>query len=583
MKAIRLLVVAAALSASGLAQMTTDQKIADFTNMSQFYVRHYTPANWKIEQFRFDLREIGPWLTRVRATQNDLDYFDLCIEYLASLKDGHISYNMTSSYQAYLLFDVDIYDGKTLIEFISTRFPRDRFPIAIGDEVVSVDDAPVERLIQRFLKYGESANVRATRRRAADFITFRPQSVIPQAPEQTKNETAKVVIRKADGQEFTYDIPWSKSGRAVTNLAPTTGPFRMADRGKRAVSFVRDRSERYAELAQAWGVWTGDRMQYPQDALTEAERIARADQMGELAPEQIALTALGQLTPLYNPPPGFRLRLGSRPGDLFLSGTFPVGTQTVGWIRIPSFSPSSTTVALQQFRQEIIDLQQATSGLVIDVMHNPGGNLCYGQELLRYLIPQPFWGVGYWMKPTQLWRSSFESRRTNAPTAPSQGWERTLLALYDDLMAAAYASGDEVGVFPICSSSLTALPQDVVYTKPIMMLTNEFSVSAGDTFPALFQDARRGTLVGFRTGGLGGNVNSFFTTSISEASLSITRSLIVRERPVNSPEHGMTRFVENAGVQPDVTLDIMTRENLLTGGTPFVTAWIAEMRKLLPQ
>lgn len=43
--------------------------------------------------------------------------------------------------------------------------------------------------------------------------------------------------------------------------------------------------------------------------------------------------------PLFIPPTGFQLRLGASPTDEFLSGTFPVGNQNVGFIRIPSFVP----------------------------------------------------------------------------------------------------------------------------------------------------------------------------------------------------------------------------------------------------
>ncbi len=566
-----LLLLAASVLASG--QMTSDQKVADFTSLSQFYVRHYTPANWKIVQFGFDLKDLRPWIAKVKTTKNDLEYYDLVIEYLASLQDGHIRYTLPSSYQAYLRFDVDIFDGKTLIEFISTAFNRRDFPIERGDELVSLDGVTSEQWIQRLSRYGIGANHSATRRRAADFITFRPQLIIPWASQL--GETAKVVIRKADGTEATYDIPWTKSGTPIQNLPPTTGP-RLAISENLS---LRNPAERLAGPAAEWGVYTGERS-VETERLSVAEIEARSTQMGEAHPVDVALTGLGQLTPLYNPPPGFRMRLGGAASDFFLSGTFPVDGKTVGWIRIPTFGPSNTTVALAQFRAEVIALQGLTSGLVIDVMHNPGGNLCYGQELLRYLMPNQFWGVGYWIKPTQVWKTSFEARSLNAQNPQVAAWERTLLGEYYRLFTEAYDKGEETGIFPICTSSVITMPQDIVYTKPVMLLTNEFSISAADTFPALFQDAGRGKIVGIRTGGLGGNVNDYFNTGMTEASLRITRSLIVREKSVPSP-YGPTRFIENVGVTPDVELEIMTRNNLLNGGRPFVDAWIEEVKKML--
>jgi hypothetical protein len=556
------------------AQMTTDQKVADFTSLSQFYARHYTPANWKIVQFGYDLTDLRPWLPKVRATKNDLEYVDVVIDYLGSLNDGHVRYTLPSRYQAYLRFDVDIYDGKTLIEFISSAFPRREFPIEIGDELVSLDGQTSEQWITRLRRYGISANESATRRRAADYITFRPQSTIPWAPEL--GETAKVVIRKKDGTEVTYDIPWSKTGTAITNLPPVGG-VRTTEA---TIYGQRNKAERYQTLADEWGVTLEPRVADEPEALTAREIEERKAQIGEAHPVDVGLIALGQITPLFAPPAGFRQRTGMQASDFFLSGTFPLDGKTIGFIRIPSFSPANTTTALNQFRTEIAFLEANTSGLVIDVTHNPGGNVCFAQELMRYLATKPFWGVGYWIKPTLSWYNFFEARAAAAQAPNVQVWERTLLSLYFSQVATAYAKGDEVGVYPICSSSITTLPQDIVYTKPVMLLTNEFSVSAGDTFAMLFQDAQRGKIVGMRTGGLGGNVNDYFQTGITEANLRITRSLITRENPVPSPA-GPTRFIENTGVAPDVRLDIMTAENLLGGGRAFVSAWIEEMRKLL--
>jgi len=44
---------------------------------------------------------------------------------------------------------------------------------------------------------------------------------------------------------------------------------------------------------------------------------------------------------------------------------------------------------------------------------------------------------------------------------------------------------------------------------------------------------------------------------------------------VSTPEFPPTPYIENVGVRPDVELDYMTRENLLSGGAPFVSAFTA--------
>jgi hypothetical protein len=52
---------------------------------------------------------------------------------------------------------------------------------------------------------------------------------------------------------------------------------------------------------------------------------------------------------------------------------------------------------------------------------------------------------------------------------------------------------------------------------------------------------------------------------------------------VKAPELPAAPFVENIGVLPDIELDYMTRENLMTGGVPFVQGFtrliLAEIAK----
>jgi hypothetical protein len=44
----------------------------------------------------------------------------------------------------------------------------------------------------------------------------------------------------------------------------------------------------------------------------------------------------------------------------------------------------------------------------------------------------------------------------------------------------------------------------------------------------------------------------------------------VRKNPIATPEYPTAPYVENIGARPDIPLDFMTRENLLTGGRIYV-------------
>ena len=54
------------------------------------------------------------------------------------------------------------------------------------------------------------------------------------------------------------------------------------------------------------------------------------------------------------------------------------------------------------------------------------------------------------------------------------------------------------------TGSLTLAPAPTAYTKPLMVMVDEFSASGADMFPAIIQDNHRGPIFGTRTMGAGG-------------------------------------------------------------------------------
>jgi C-terminal processing protease CtpA/Prc len=97
----------------------------------------------------------------------------------------------------------------------------------------------------------------------------------------------------------------------------------------------------------------------------------------------------------------------------------------------------------------------------------------------------------------------------------------------------------------------------------------------------MLQDNGRGLLVGYNTNGAGGTVGDGFGAGpYSEGSVNVTLSMMVRKAPVNSV-YGPTAYVENVGVQPDITIDYMTLDNLVNGGVTFLNQVIAVLTQLV--
>src|SRR5689334_12099745 len=117
--AFRVFVLLLLVAASAFGQLTEDQKIADFQNVAAIYNKNYGPYEWKRDAMGFDLLNTAPWLDKIRATKNDLDFYEVMNSYVASLNDAHDFYGIPSNFSARLNFGVDIYDGKLLVDSIT--------------------------------------------------------------------------------------------------------------------------------------------------------------------------------------------------------------------------------------------------------------------------------------------------------------------------------------------------------------------------------------------------------------------------------------------------------------------------------
>src|SRR5262249_8115931 len=206
--------------------LTPAQKDSDFRYLASLYSTYYAPLEWENQLFGFNALNLKPWLDRVAMTTTDLDFYELCVEYVASLNDTHDAFSLPSDFFATLGFGVDIYDGVLLIDTLNrTVLPVATYPFVIGDELVAVDGVAVEQLLQDFAKYAAQGNRVSTRRLAAVRITSRPQSRMPHAADL--GETATVLIRRQNGNLETYTIPWIKTGTPV-RVGPVPSPRSFA-------------------------------------------------------------------------------------------------------------------------------------------------------------------------------------------------------------------------------------------------------------------------------------------------------------------------------------------------------------------
>jgi peptidase S41-like protein/PDZ domain-containing protein len=590
------------------AQLTHQQKLDDFRSLVGLYNKQYAPYEWKVEAFDFDLLKLDDWLAQVNSAHDDLTFYDVCVRYAASLQDSHDEFILPSSYEAYLPLLADRYDGKVLIDFIDrTALPQQTYPFTIGDELISVDGKDVEDWVVALGAYAVNGqgNPVSRDRLAIATILNRYQGFYPFANRIRPGDIGTIVVRDQNGNTGTYKIPWVTIRTPFDGEGPVPNPGGKPFVGRTTSSENSPRrSMRQKEQTEknSWGIWTGER---PSSEIPTApkglERIQSLTDASVLEPDHVVagdLFPFSALFPAFAPPPGFKLRLGSKSTDEFVSGTFPVAGRTIGFIRIPSFAPVNRTNAINQFRAETIFFQQNTSGLVVDLMSNGGGNICYANNLVQFLSPEPFEALSARLRATRQWLVAFESillfQQFNG--IPQSDIDLTAGMIEEIQRALSENRGltDPIQAFApasLCNRSGGLLyppakdsqGNNIAYNKPILLLTDNFTISSAEMFAAKLQDLNRVSVYGVRTDGGGGNVVPFNYLSgpYGEGSVRVTQSIMVRNHNVSTAGLPSAPYIENIGIQPDFIADFKTRSNLLTAGQPFVSGFSQAISELI--
>ena len=529
------------------AQTSPGQRRVDFEQLAGSVAKAYAPYQWKIDAFQYDALQIAPWLKRVAAAKDDLEFYEICMEYIASLRDLHSGYFLPSDFAAELPFLVDFYDGVALLESINrSRLPSLQYPFQIGDELVSVDGETAEAWTSRVARLQSFANPSATRRWALDQITFRVQQVIPRAPEVGVRAT--VVVRRATtGTLETYTIPWLKSGTPLTQIGPVPTP------------------------------------------LSDSEFVPRFLRTERRAPAFKRLRNFGAVSPVFSLPADFILRQGRSSLDPIYTGTYQSAGYTIGFLRIPEF-PSGTSARSAMLRAidaEIAYFRANADGLVVDVMRNPGGDVCLTNDILTRLINYPFRTVGDEFRPTLRIVDSFRTDYQNALDSGADANTRAHLKSFLDDVETAYSEYRGItGPLPVCGITLDLQPTPGAYDKAMIVLIDEFSTSSADVFPSVIQDAGRALMFGKQTAGGGGLSYNPDIGFYTEGSVALSITLGTRGKIVTPPGLPPSNYIENVGALPDIEVDYMTRDNLMNGGRSFVdaftTAIIEHIRRQTP-
>jgi len=587
------------LAPLAIAQLTPAQKTADFMQLAGLYAKNYAPYQVKLSLDNFDLYNLQPWLDQINNSTTDIQFYDIMTRYVASLQDSHDEFDTPSDFEAWLHLDLDIYDGKVLIgdidrSYLSTR----KYPFQVGDELVSIDGTAAMDAVNALIPYAANGSGSKTSqmRLAAAAIADRLQQWNPTAPLVGDNATL-VIKRQGTGNMETYTIPWDKTGTALMMAGPVPIAQARAPQNVRGLNFGARYRRGGEKKPNLWGVYSGPPAPMQADPVADYMQPIKKLAFGRA---KLASTASAGIFPFENPypafdpPMGFKLHLGSSATDQFISGTFPVSGHTIGYIRVYTMEPTDESFAFNQFANEMVYMQKNSDGLIVDVMANGGGDTCYTQALATAVIPTTFRGLALDIRATSGWIEDFSLALTEAKQEGAPQW---MIDLYTQYLQYVQQANSEnrglTGSLPLCSASFDTPPltnskgQVTAYSKPLLVLTDNYTLSAAELFTMFLQDSQRATIMGTRTDGGGGTVGeSNNATDYTEGDARVTLSLITRAAPVATPGFPLgpnSIYYEGMGIYPDVTLDYQTLDNLLNGGQTFVNTAAAQMVKMIEQ
>jgi hypothetical protein len=514
---------------SDVRSITRAEALEDFDQIAASFRGLYGALERKEQRYGFRFEEmVTAYRSRVVAATTEAEWRGIFQEFLALFKDPHVSLSgglPADDLHSFRLPFATMPVGDTFVVYTVDAALGASPPIQRGDEVLTIDGRPAKDLVASYLKYVSIANPLAALHSAAARLTSRAAylstGLSPDAP-------ASVRVRGADGAVRDVALSWKE----IPHLLPPVAAVPLAgESGPGALAGVSLTAE---ELTTAEMGKSGSRVPF---FMTDAGRASLASAR-EVKPGEAALTKFG-------------LTAESAARVEYFALTYALGKQKVLLVRIPSYTPSDEGAALNWLRALLDEQKDQVDALVVDETHNPGGSISFAEGVVSILAKDRYRGYVQRMHGDRKWIQSFAS---TADRLRQQDPTSAAAQIYEDrarMVDAAYGSGGGLTEpVPFFGVSPWREPDPAHWTKPVVMLADELSVSCADFVPLVARANGMVTLFGQTTMGGGGNVERVATLTNTQTTLSISRGVgTVFDASGAYPEADV---IEDNGVSPDV-------------------------------
>jgi hypothetical protein len=563
---------------AGDNQLLRTKMVSDLDVIKNTFEVKYAPVDWKKKFTQWDLEEkISETKTTIAANENITvkGYQQLLKAFFNSTKDYHVSISFHSTAMAFLPFRVQSANGRYFVVWVDRHDSSN--PLSIGDELLTLNGKPVSTTISE-IRSQELGNPdsKTDQAKADMYLTTRIGAFGMDVPQGSVDITVKHVNAKNNSS---YKLSWYYVPEEVNNqnvyraaavkkaqpslLAVAAKPKSLVDE----TYFHRPMS---APFYEKW-----------HKAFVKKGGNANEGESDPVGARKSFVPPLGQVIWKSSDADSFHAYLFKTPDQ-----------KTVGYIRIPIYIGGEAKA--NEFLNLIKLFELRSDALVIDEVDNPGGEIFYMYALASMLLD----------KPLEL--------PTHRETITQEDVIFALHALkeFDKTAGSRGSQIDEGGLddktisgYPITPELIANLSENFQfiidewnaghaftsphylygikhiqphpqghYSKPILVLANEMSISCGDFFPAMMQDNKRAKIFGARTAGAGGFVlTQTHPNRFGIESYSFTASLV--ERKDGNP-------IENLGVTPDIQYEI-TPEDLQQGYKGYVSEVQKALKELL--
>lgn len=532
------LATTAAMSLSSHA-LTKQQALADFNQLNYRIESGYGPYEYK-QKIGIDLKALKEKYAR-QIEQGDLTSSQLhylLIKYVAEFRDGHFGARIPTPHVKSVPVVTELVDGKVLIDTIDrTKLSVSVFPFEKGDEVISVDGKPMADFLNEYMAYVSSGTKLSQMHTAAFLVFYRPGRMLP----VPTAEKVKATIRRGTSQVLEdVELKWIEEKSGLDEFAMQPAQARSLLSATRNLNFDMISSREMLE-----------------DVMGK-ERLERSYQCSGA-------------TRITIPKDAVMLQK-----DPFVAYYHETPRGKVGYLRIPHYSwnketdPAYNEKVMAQYEYAILELEKNTVGLVIDQDHNCGGSVSTVEQIVSYFTRTP------------VPRLQFELLGSKENYLRIQQWssgfpENTLYSKYvaqvAELVKGAWLNNQFLTSKVAVTTGDPIYPNNIRYTKPVVILIDEMAGSGGDAFPSLMKGYGLATLVGKQTSGLGGHVTVEPALNYSSITIRMTKSLFYR--PDGVP-------VENNGAIPDVEYSI-TRDDFLYGYKDYQKFYLQVLASKLDQ